>query len=51
MLIIMEMKLMMEILCSNLDGEKIGQGIVTNFFVAEDDEATGTRTGGFGSTS
>lgn len=32
-------------------GEKIGQGIVTNFFVAEDDEATGTRTGGFGSTS
>lgn len=32
-------------------GDKIGQGIVTNFYTAEDDAATGERLGGFGSTS
>lgn len=32
-------------------GDKIGQGVVVNYVVAEDDQASGTRTGGFGSTS
>ena len=32
-------------------GDKIGQGVVTNFYITEDDDATGERLGGFGSTS
>lgn len=32
-------------------GDKIGQGVVTNFYITEDDAATGERLGGFGSTS
>ena len=32
-------------------GEKIGQGIIKQFLLAEGDIATGERTGGFGSTS
>lgn len=32
-------------------GDKIGQGVVTNFYTTEDDAATGERLGGFGSTS
>lgn len=32
-------------------GEVIGQGMFTNYCVTEDDEATGDRVGGFGSTS
>lgn len=31
-------------------GDKIGQGVVTNFYITEDDAATGEREGGFGST-
>ena len=31
-------------------GDRIGQGVVTNFYVTEDDTATGERLGGFGST-
>ena len=30
--------------------EKIGQGIFMKYLIADDDNATGTRTGGFGST-
>ena len=30
--------------------EKIGQGIITTYVRVEDDKATGSRTGGFGST-
>ena len=30
--------------------EKIGQGIFMKYLIADDDKATGTRTGGFGST-
>lgn len=32
-------------------GEKIGQGIIKNFIITEDDAAVGNRAGGFGSTS
>lgn len=32
-------------------GEAIGQGIIKNFGVTEDDKAEGFRTGGFGSTT
>ena len=32
-------------------GDKIGQGIILPYYVTEDDEASGSRTGGFGSTS
>ena len=32
-------------------GDAIGQGIFQKFLVADDDVATGERTGGFGSTS
>ena len=32
-------------------GEVIGQGIIKNFLITEDDAAAGERTGGFGSTS
>lgn len=31
-------------------GEKLGQGIFTNFYVVNDDIAENTRSGGFGST-
>lgn len=31
-------------------GEKIGQGIITSYYKAENDKATGSRAGGFGST-
>lgn len=31
-------------------GEKIGQGIITSYYKAEGDKATGSRAGGFGST-
>lgn len=31
-------------------GEKLGQGIFQKFYITEDDEATGERKGGFGST-
>ena len=31
-------------------GEKIGQGIFKNYLIADDDNACGERTGGFGST-
>ena len=31
-------------------GEKLGQGIFINYHVTDDDNATGERTGGFGST-
>ena len=31
-------------------GERIAQGIFTRYLTVEDDEATGDRTGGFGST-
>ena len=31
-------------------GETIGQGIIKPYFITEDDNATGERTGGFGST-
>lgn len=34
-----------------LKGDAIGQGIFQKFFVADDDTATGSRLGGFGSTS
>lgn len=32
-------------------GDTIGQAIIKNFGITEDDEASGERTGGFGSTS
>lgn len=32
-------------------GEKIGQGIIKNYGITEDDAASGNRFGGFGSTS
>lgn len=32
-------------------GEVIGQGIIKNFLITEDDAAAGERTGGFGSTN
>ena len=32
-------------------GDKIGQGIIQKYVIVEDDAASGTRTGGFGSTS
>lgn len=32
-------------------GDRLGQGIITPYLTTEDDEATGTRTGGFGSTN
>lgn len=32
-------------------GDKIGQGIIKNYGITEDDAATGNRFGGFGSTS
>ena len=31
-------------------GDKIAQGIILQYFITEDDNATGTRTGGHGST-
>lgn len=31
-------------------GDKIGQAVFTKFLVTDDDNATGSRTGGFGST-
>ena len=31
-------------------GEKIGQGIIHQYYTIEDDAATGERTGGFGSS-
>lgn len=31
-------------------GEAIGQGVFSKYLVTDDDNATGTRTGGFGST-
>ena len=31
-------------------GERIGQGIFMNYYTTDDDNATGIRTGGFGST-
>ena len=32
-------------------GDRIGQGIFTKFLVTNDDNSTGSRTGGFGSTN
>ena len=32
-------------------GDGIAQGIITQFFVADDDRADGIRNGGFGSTT
>lgn len=32
------------------EGDKIAQGIIKQYFTVEDDNATGTREGGFGST-
>lgn len=32
-------------------GEKIGQGVFMNFYLADGDSAEGERTGGFGSTN
>ena len=32
-------------------GDRIGQGIFTKYLVTDNDNATGTRTGGFGSTN
>lgn len=32
-------------------GDRIGQGIIHKYITTEDDEATGARTGGFGSTN
>lgn len=32
-------------------GDKIGQGIIKHYLTADDDNATGERAGGFGSTS
>lgn len=31
-------------------GDSIGQGVILNYLVTDDDNATGKRTGGFGST-
>lgn len=33
-----------------LKNEKLGQGIITTYFKTRDDRATGSRTGGYGST-
>ena len=32
-------------------GERIGQGIFMKYYTADDDNAEGERTGGFGSTN
>lgn len=32
-------------------GDRIGQGIIHKYITTENDEATGERTGGFGSTT
>ena len=32
-------------------GEAFAQGIITQYFITEDDNADGIRNGGFGSTS
>ena len=32
-------------------GDKIGQGIIKDYYITEDDAATGDRVGGFGSTN
>ena len=32
-------------------GERIGQGTILRYYITEDDNATGTRCGGFGSTT
>ena len=32
-------------------GDKIGQGIIKKYITTENDESSGTREGGFGSTS
>lgn len=32
-------------------GDKIGQGIIKDYYITEDDVATGDRVGGFGSTN
>jgi dUTPase len=32
-------------------GDIIGQGIIKPYLITEDDNASGNRTGGFGSTS
>lgn len=32
-------------------GDRIGQGIILPYYITDDDEASGRRTGGFGSTS
>lgn len=31
-------------------GERIGQGTILRYYITEDDNATGKREGGFGST-
>lgn len=31
-------------------GDKLGQGLIMSYYVVEDDQADGVRTGGFGST-
>lgn len=31
-------------------GERIGQGTILRYYITEDDNATGARCGGFGST-
>ena len=33
------------------EGERIGQGTILKYFITDDDNASGTRSGGFGSTS
>jgi len=33
------------------EGERIGQGVILTYFTTDDDNASGTRSGGFGSTS
>lgn len=33
------------------EGERIGQGTILKYFITDDDNASGTRNGGFGSTS
>ena len=32
-------------------GDRIGQGVISKYFITDDDVAEGLRTGGFGSTS
>lgn len=34
-----------------MKGDKIGQGIIKHYLTTDDDEASGIRTGGFGSTN